>query len=236
MSTGILIKKPKVPTMHLLIAIVVMWGSVVAAEWMKPRNYWADAVGEPRYETLIPTRFGEWEQLPEAGGRVVSPAQEEYLLSLYSEIYAHSFVHKPTGRVLMLSIAYGRDQTNDSQIHTPDACYPSQGFRVDKREQLDLQTSYGPIKAVRLATSMGAQRKEPLTYFIRVGDAIVRGSKERNLQRLAMAVRGFKVDGMLFRVSEITGNPAPYALQDQFIDDLLSSVGAEARQKIIGGK
>lgn len=234
MSTATLIKAPKAPVIHLLIAIALMWGSVVTAEWMKPRKYWADVVGEPHYETLVPARFGEWERLPDAGGRVVSPAQEEYLLSLYSEIYAHSFVHKPTGRVLMLSIAYGRDQTNDSQIHTPDACYPSQGFRINKREQVDLQTAYGVIKSVRLTTSMGAQRTEPLTYFIRVGDEIARGSKERNIQRLAMALRGYRVDGTLFRVSEITRSELAFALQEKFINDLLSTLTATQRRSLIG--
>lgn len=234
MSTAALIKAPKVPVVHLLIAIALMWGSVLLAEWMKPRKYWADAVGDPHYETLVPTRFGDWERLPDAGGRVVSPTQEEYLLSLYSEIYAHSFVHKPTGRVLMLSIAYGRDQTNDSQIHTPEACYPAQGFRTEKREPHDVMTDFGAIRSVRMMTSMGAQRKEPLTFFIRVGDKVARGSKERNLQRLAMAVRGYRIDGMLLRVSEITRNESPFALQDQFINDLLRNVDAEGRKRFIG--
>lgn len=235
MSIAVLMKAPKVPVVHLIVAVALMWGSVVLAEWMKPRDYWADAVGEPHYETLIPTKFGDWEQLPAAGARVVSPAQEEYLLSLYSEIYAHSFVHKPTGRVLMLSIAYGRDQTNDTQIHTPDACYPSQGFRIDKREQVDLQTDYGPIKSVRLLTSMGTQRREPLTYFIRVGNSVVRGSKERNLQRLTMAMKGYRADGMLFRVSEITRDENPFDFQQKFIKDLLDSVDQGNRKRFIGG-
>lgn len=236
MSDTTMIKPPRIPVMHLVIAVAVMWGSVMLAEWIKPSRYWADIVGEPHYERLVPTRFGDWEQLPDAGGRVVSPVQEEYLRSLYSEIYAHSFVHKPTGRVLMLSIAYGRDQTNDSQIHTPEACYPSQGFKIEQRQDYEVPTQFGSVKAVRVVTTMGSQRREPLTYFIRVGDAIVRGSKERNTQRLAMAVRGYKVDGMLFRISEMTRNDEPFALQDRFIQDLLGSVSPEARNQFIGDK
>lgn len=229
-----LVARPKIPLAHILFAIALMWSSVAIGEWMKPHKYWTDISGKPSYEALIPATFGNWKRLPSASGRVVSPAQEEYLLSLYSEIYAHSYLHTPTGRVLMLSIAYGEDQTNDSQIHTPDACYPSQGFRIESREEVNLQTRYGNIKAVRLNTSMGAQRKEPLTYFIRVGDTIVRGSKERNLQRLSMALRGYRVDGMLFRVSEVTTSKESHELQRDFIADLLRYLPPKDARFIVG--
>jgi EpsI family protein len=167
---------------------------------------------------------------------VVNPVQEEAIMRLYSETFARSFVHKPTGRVIMLSIAYGRDQSNDTQLHTPEACYPSQGFLVEKRFEDKIASSFGPIPVVRLVTSLGSQRTEPLTFFVRVGDEVARGSKARNIARLRMATKGYRVDGMLFRVSEITRSDQPFELQNLFINDLLSSVSSETRRKIIGSQ
>jgi EpsI family protein len=220
----------------LAMVVALMLGCVGAAEALKPRKFWADVIGEPHYESIIPRQFGDWQEVVYANKAVVNPVQEENLMRLYSETFARTFVHKPTGRAIMLSIAYGRDQSNDTQLHTPDACYPSQGFRVDKRMEEDVKTSFGDLKSVRLLTTMGSQRTEPLTYFVRVGDGVARGSRDRNIARLKMAMRGYRVDGMLFRVSEVTRNESPYGLQDAFIQDLLNNVSAETRRKIIGSQ
>lgn len=211
-----------------------MLGCVGAAEALKPRKFWADVIGEPHYEQLIPHEFGEWQELVYANKTVVNPVQEETLMRLYSETFARTFLHKPTGRAIMLSIAYGRDQSNDTQLHTPDACYPSQGFRIEARADEDVKTRFGTLKSVRMRTTLGSQRTEPLTYFVRVGDSVARGSKDRNIARLKMAARGYRVDGMLFRVSEVTRNEAAFALQDAFIRDLLDNVTPDTRRKIIG--
>lgn len=218
----------------LLVSVGIMLGSVALAQHLKPSKYWADHTGVPHYEQLIPHSFGDWEEVPFANRGVVNPVQEENLKRIYSETFARTFVHKPTGRGIMLSIAYGRDQTNDTQLHTPDQCYPSQGFRVEKREDVDLPSAFGTIKAVRLVTMLGTERKEPLTYFIRVGDAVTRGSKERNLERIKLAMRGYLVDGTLFRVSEVTRRDDPFPLQDQFIADLLKAMPAHDRSYLIG--
>lgn len=220
----------------LAAVIAIMLGSVALAEAMRPDKFWADFTGEPQYADVIPHQFGDWHELQYGSSVVVDPVQEENLKRIYSQTFARSFVNKSTGRVVMLSIAYGRDQSNDTQLHTPDQCYPSQGFRVDDNRAEDIATPFGPIKATRLKTSMGSERKEPLTFFIRVGDGIARGSKERNLERIKLAMRGYRVDGMLFRVSEVTRRDDAFQVQDQFINDLLKSLPSKQRNYIIGSQ
>lgn len=224
----------KVKLWLVLAAVGLMLGSVATSEIIKPRKHWSDVTGEPHYEQIIPKQFGDWVALEKAGGAVVNPVQEQRLMELYSETLARVYVHKPTGRALMLSIAYGKDQSTDTQLHTPEQCYPSQGFRVLETLSHDLNTKHGLIPSVRLKTEMGNDRSEPVTYFVRVGDGLARGSKERNLARLRMALRGFLIDGMLFRVSEITTDASSFDLQDRFIQDLLGNVDARVRERIIG--
>lgn len=229
--------KPSAVKPAVLFAVVaIMLGSVALAETLRPSKFWADYTGQPVYEDIVPHQFADWVELPNGNQIVVDPVQEENLKRIYSQTFARSFVHKPTGRVIMLSIAYGRDQSNDTQLHTPDQCYPSQGFKVDENRPDDIPTPFGVIKAVRLSTTLGTIRKEPLTFFIRVGDGIARGSKERNLERIKLALRGYRVDGLLFRVSEVTREEAPFPLQDQFIRDLLTAMPAKQRSYIIGSR
>lgn len=220
------------PTL-LVLAMALMLGAVATAEVLKPRKYWATALGEPDYKKIIPHSFGDWEELPYVSAAIVDPVQAETLAKIYSETMSRSFRLKGTDRIIMLSVAYGRDQSTDTQLHTPEQCYPSQGFRVDKRQDHTIVTPYGPIKAVEMRTEMGT-RIEPLTYFIRVGDGIARGSEERNLTRLKMAVRGYLVDGMLFRVSEITTSDDAFKLQDRFVNDILKAMGPDGRKRVIG--
>lgn len=227
--------KGKTPIAQIAICIAALVGAHVTAVVAKPNEYWADVIQGPTYESIVPEQFGDWVHVPDQNKGVVNPVQEEELMKLYSETVAKLYLHKPTGRALMLSIAYGRDQSTDVQIHTPEQCYPSQGFKVKSRQDHNLDTAYGQIKAVRMETTLGVQRKEPLTYFIRVGDTVVRGSKERNLSRLKMAVQGYLVDGMLFRVSEITPNSdSAFELQDQFIKDLMAAVTEQDRIRLAG--
>ena len=217
----------------IALALSLMMGSMALAEIFKPSRYWATHLGEPHYAAMVPKAFGDWVELPDAGRVVVNPVQAENLARIYTETLARTYVHKPSHRLIMLSIAYGRDQSTDTQIHTPEQCYPSQGFRIEDQADETLSTPFGDIKAVRMATRLG-ERPEPLTYFIRVGDSVVRGSRDRNLVRLSMAMQGYLVDGMLLRVSEVSlQKESAFRLQEQFIGDLLKAVDSKDRGKLI---
>ena len=215
------------------MALAVMAGSVVLAEYLRPDRYWADKIGTPEFESIMPASFGDWVALPNSNQRVVNPVVEESLKRIYSQTFSRAYIHKPTGRVIMLSIAYGRDQTNDTQLHTPDQCYPSQGFKVHSFTHTDIATKLGTVRAVRLETSMG-DRVEPLTYFLRVGEGVARSSKERNLERIRLALQGYLTDGMLFRVSEVTRNPDAFDLQQRFINEALLAVEPSKRRFLTG--
>ena len=219
--------------LQVWLAIGLMLTCLAGTELLKPRRYSAEVTGEPDLERLIPKEFGDWVQSNHGGNRIVNPQEQAALNALYGATLNRTYIHKPTGRVLMLSLAYGKDQSLATQIHTPEACYPSQGFRVNERDDVVLATRYGALKSVRLNTSLGL-RIEPLTYFVRAGDVVARGSFERNMVRLRYAARGYLPDGMLFRISEITNRPDVFDLQTQFINDLLTATPPATRMQLIG--
>ena len=227
------IKPMSIKPALVVAALVLMAAAWSSAEWLRPRAYWADEIGSPHYADLLPQQFGDWVTLPDASAVVVNPAQAEMIERIYSETVAHAYANRRTGRVVMVSLAYGRDQSTDTQLHTPDMCYPSQGFRVLSFQKAPIYTLWGSLPVVRMKASLG-QRTEPVTYFVRTGDVVTDGAFRRNLARLGLAVRGFKMDGLLVRVSEVTNSDDAFDVQEQFLKSLLGSMSAKDRVKFIG--
>jgi EpsI family protein len=221
--------------LHLLLAGLLMLACLGLSVWMKPSLYWSDRVGEPDLENIIPKSFGDWVLSPYGATAVVNPQQEEALKAIYNNTIARAYIHTPTGRQIMLSLAYGKDQTRDTQLHAPEACYRSQGFRVDRLQPEDIQIGKLTLPAMRMDTVMGV-RHEFVTYWIRVGDGLSRGSLDRNLVRMRFAAKGYIADGLLFRVSEVTRiSPAQsYALQDEFMRALLGHVSQAGIDGLVG--
>lgn len=230
-----LVKPMSIQPGRVLGALLLMLMTWLAAEALLPHRFWSDEIGDPNYADLLPQQFGQWETLPNASAAVVNPVQAEMLDRIYTQTVAHAYRHRQTGRVIMVSLAYGKDQSTDTKLHTPDMCYASQGFRVDDKLKASLQTPWGRLPAIQLKATMG-QRTEPLTYLIRTGNTVTDGSLPRNLERLRLALIGFKMDGLLIRVSEITHEPDALQLQASFLNELLGSMSDAVRAKFIGGQ
>jgi EpsI family protein len=210
---------------HLLLAGLFMLGCLGLSVWMKPTKFWSDRVGAPDLENSVPKAFGEWVLSPYAANGMVNPQKEEALREIYSSTLGRIYIHKPTGRQVMLSLAYGRDQSRDTQLHVPEACYGGNGFRIMHLRPEDIRIGDLTLPAMRMDAVMDA-RQEFVTYWIRVGDQLARGSLQRNLVRMRFAVRGYIPDGLLVRVSEVTGGGAvdSYQLQDEFMVAMLAEL------------
>lgn len=218
-----------------IAAILLMLGCMVLASVLKPTTLLSSITGEPDLEAIVPKEFGDWVASPYGVNAVVNPQLAEAVREIYTSTLARAYIHKRTGRVIMLSLAYGNDQTRDTQLHRPEMCYGGGGFRIERLEQVNLKFVGQEWQATRMFAVMG-QRREPVTYLIRFGDTNVRLSLQMNLTRMRYAMQGVIVDGMLFRVSEVTrGTEADsYRLQDDFIESLLSSVTPAQRAQLIG--
>lgn len=216
----------------ILLALMLAASGLAVA--LKPRHLTADEAPQISYEKIIPKSFGDWIAEENTNTLVVNPQQEEQLNSLYSEIVTRTYVNRLTGRRVMLSIAYGADQTRNNQVHKPEVCYPAQGFQLLGTRKDQTHTDSGDIPVMRVLTRQGS-RVEPVTYWIRVGDKIVRGALEQNMVRLQFGLRGALPDGLLFRVSTIEENPEPaYKLHDAFVGELLKALTPQERSYLGG--
>lgn len=221
------------PTLAAAVLAVAMAGTATAAHYAKPTRFLADTRTQLQIAPSIPGEFGAWKQQAVSGG-VVNPQQQAYIDSLYSELIARTYVNDK-GHRIMLSIAYGKNQSDSFQVHRPEICYPSQGFQLKSNVAGKLVTDFGDIPVRRIETTYGSQRPEPVTYWTTLGDEAVRSGTDKKLKEIRYAMRGYIADGLLFRVSTIDpDSPNAFAVQEQFIRDLLKSLNPDFRKRLAG--
>ena len=223
---------PVLKLTHIALAMaVLMCGASVAGYAARPSTKVAAA--SISLDTIVPKRFGDWTELPDQGAQVVNPQTQELLDKLYSQLLTRTYVNKDGYRI-MLSMAYGDDQRGGLQAHRPEVCYPAQGFKLGMVQDGALPTRYGNIDVRRLTTTMGA-RNEPVTYWLTVGDQIVKTTLEKRIAQIRLGLTGQIPDGLLFRVSSIdTDDSRGFAMQQQFAADMLNAVPVAARKQLSG--
>lgn len=214
---------------------VVMVVAATLASWMSPEIRMADVSPAPRLEKVVPDSFGGWAIDRSMAPVTVAPDVQAKLDRIYSQLLTRTYV-SPAGYRVMLSIAYGGDQRDGTEVHKPEVCYPAQGFRLLKISEDAISTTQGDIPVKRVITSMG-RRHEPVTYWIVVGDQVVSSALEKKLVEIGYASKGLIPDGMLFRVSSIDGDETrAFHEQDEFVKDLISVFDPDVKARLAGLK
>lgn len=220
-------------TKYILLTLALIAAAI--AWYMRPTTLLADTRPPIDLETLLPTQFGTWRYIPSSSTQVVNPQQEETIKKIYTQTLTRSYVND-TGKVIMLSLAYGKNQTDGVALHFPEICYPAQGFQLEFSRKSTLPLEGGMLPVKQLMTKLG-NRSEPVTYWTTVGDQVVNGGSSIKFAQLSYGFRGFIPDGLLFRVSSITPNSEEgFALQARFVQDLLPNLSESARTTLLGSK
>ena len=216
-----------------LVLAVLMCGATLGGIAGRPSATAADRGNAIVLETAVPREFGEWTELRDQQTQVVNPQTKELLDKLYSQVLSRTYVNKQGYRI-MLSMAYGDDQRGGLQAHRPEVCYPAQGFKLGRTEDGSLATNFGTIDVRRLTTTLGA-RDEPVTYWLTVGDQVIKNTFDKRIAEIRLGLTGQIPDGLLFRVSSIDRDPErAFALQQKFAADLLAAVPPETRRQLSG--
>jgi EpsI family protein len=224
--------------MNLPLRNLILLGLMLAASGMavalKPTKKIADQGPKVELELLIPKGFGEWRQEIASAAQVVDPQQKEMLDKIYNQTLSRTYVNVQGYRV-MLSVAYGGDQSDAMQLHKPEVCYPSQGFTLHEKHTDTLQTRDDSLPVTRVFTSLG-NRNEPVTYWTTIGDRVIKSSGlQKKLVEMSYGLRGNIPDGMLIRVSSIDSDKAhAYRIHDRFSNQMLEALGPEARVRLAG--
>jgi EpsI family protein len=220
----------KQPFIVSLIMGMLMVSSAAITIVMTPS---VDQQNQINLEALIPSEFNDWKIDRSVASLMVNPDEKGTINKIYSQTLSRTYINIQGERV-MLSIAYGRDQRTDLQIHRPEVCYLTGGFDIGRLTKTFVDTTIGRIPVMHLVAKQGT-RNEPITYWIRMGDSLTRGWFEQKAATLSYELSGKVPDGLLFRVSTISNDEQDsYRIQQIFLTALMQAVRSEDRHWLVG--
>ena len=212
---------------------VAMAGTSALTGALTPTQKVADARANFNLDAMIPKSFAGWTIDNSVVPLTPDPNQKELIAALYDQTLSRTYVNAQGQRV-MLSIAYGGDQSKQLQLHLPEVCYVAQGFDMLKDRRDELATGFGKLPVKRLVARQNT-RNEPITYWVTIGDKAVMSGLDQKMQRFLYGLSGRIPDGMLVRVSTIEPDEGnAYKVQDRFVNQMLSALDPQARSRLLG--
>ncbi|WP_290970880.1 exosortase B [Herbaspirillum sp.] len=198
----------------------------------------------PRFESLVPHRFGQWTEVPSPYLQVDLAVGEEGAASSeqpYDAVLMKTY-RNAAGRQVMLALAYAREQRQEVKIHRPEVCYTAQGFVQLAHDRADFPMAAAvPVAAVSGERFLmrNKDRLEAVSYWIRIGDAFPRGGWQTRVKLFRDGLGGKVPDGILVRASSLVDDSAQaeaaYALQQDFLKDFVGGLGPQARALLLTG-
>lgn len=212
-----------------------MGSAAVLAHVGTPTKKVADT-WQTNLEVMFPEAFGDWRLDRSMPIILPSPDVQSVLDAIYNQVLSRTYINQHTRSRIMLSVAYGGDQSDGMRIHLPEVCYPAQGFQVLSRETGQVNTKNRDIDVIRLKTKLGG-RYEPVTYWITVGESVVPSRTQQKLEQMRYGLKGQIPDGMLIRVSSIDSSAdEAFTSQNTFIRDLASYVSGKPYESRVFGR
>ena len=215
-----------------LVVVLMALSFAGAAAW-RPTVHLADQRPKVNLETLFPKVFADWQLDERVPIQLVSPDTLAVLNKIYNQTLSRTYVNRKGDRI-MLSVAYGGDQSDGTRAHRPEVCYPAQGFQITARSQGEIDLGDRKLRVQQLVSKLGA-RNEPISYWITVGDQITLTGTEQKLAQLSYSMRGVIPDGMLVRVSSISDDvKSAYRLHADFVRAMSAAIPSHIQHQVLG--
>ncbi len=221
---------------HYILLLLMTLASILGMS-LRPTHRIVDDSEKVKLETLIPKQFNDW-SLVEMGAQLVNPQTQAAVNEIYAQTLSRTYINAK-GQRIMLSIAYGEDQSDSVGAHLPEGCYGGQGFEVANVTRGKLVTEFGNIPVSRLLASKN-DRIEPITYWLTTGEKVAYSGWDTKKLKIQYALQGVIPDGLLMRVSSVIEAQAAveidnaYSLQTRFTQDLLTAVPQKKRLRLMG--
>lgn len=219
-----------------IVLMLMITASVMAAN-LRPQHKIAEGLPKLNLEQAIPQQFNDWRVL-DLTAQLVNPELKAAVDKVYAQTLSRTYTNAK-GDIIMLSIAYGEDQTDSVGLHVPEGCYGGQGFNIEKVMRGMIATDSTTIPVTKVVAIKG-NRVEPITYWLRTGDQLTYPGIDTKLARLQYGLTGRIPDGMLVRISSLVASAEPtevaqaYALQSRFALDLVEATPYTKRNTLIG--
>jgi exosortase B len=213
-----------------VLAGIAMAATAAAAPALKPVP---DSKPAADLEVLVPAVFGDWRIDPEMIPLTPAPDVQSKLDRIYRQIVSRTYVNSG-GERMMLTVAYGGDQSDALKAHRQEVCYAAQGFEIRELRHGSVSAAGRTIPVTRMLAVRG-ERSEPVTYWFTMGDRVVLGRLERLEVQVRNGLAGRVPDGMLVRVSSLSADSAAaFAAQQSFIASILAAIPAADATRFVG--
>jgi len=216
-----------------LVLLAAMGGASALAMIARPEPAAQGAQGPIDLDTLFPQQFDGW-RVDEATRGFVRPAlREGRRYGIYDQVLERIFVGAD-GQHVMLSVAFGGEQSASLQLHRPEVCYRANGYQVRGVHGETVSLAGVPVQVTSLEAEMPG-RAEPVTYWTVLGGEVVSDSSGFRWRRLIFAARRQSLDGMVVRISTIDSDSvAAFELHRRFADSMLRAMTPAGRARVIG--
>ncbi|MFT3905877.1 MAG: EpsI family protein [Steroidobacteraceae bacterium] len=217
----------------------VMLAIAVLATLMRPPVH--SAPYQEQFETLIPTRFGDWRLAPSRILQINPNRTEEdieYLEKLYDETLLRTYVNS-RGEEVQLALAYSRDQRPESKIHRPRLCYLASGFAIlgETATAFPVNDARGEPVTGSHMLAQSQTRTDAVSYWIRVGDSYTLNPWLIRWRIFRHGLARQVDDGILVRFSQVVADtaqaPASYQRQNAFMQEFVAALPAQARTLLL---
>ncbi|HVM36884.1 MAG TPA: EpsI family protein [Sphingomicrobium sp.] len=191
----------------------------------------ARAARPPALDSIVPAVIGRWAHVPGADSLIPTGEAPN---DPYDEVLTRNYADG-SGAAIMMLIAFGSAQTGNAQLHRPEVCYPAVGFELGKTEEVRLSAAGAPPIQARVLTARAPGRLEQILYWSRIGKEFPTTASGQRWAAFRQTLGGPAPDGVLFRISMISGD-RPHALRqlNSFAGALLATPGAELRRLLVG--
>lgn len=201
--------------------MLLMIAGTLLALYLKPNHKISADRKDFSLEKIVPVSFADWKMIDVGTNAIVNPQQNVMVNRLYNQTLSRTYVSN-SGERVMLVIAYGDNQTDNTQLHYPEVCYPAQGFQIVSHVRDTTRVANRVIPITKLIAELNG-RIEPVTYWATIGDRVVVKGLDTKFEQLKYGLRGSIPDGLLFRVSSI-GHQSQFTIQNKFINDLVANI------------
>ncbi len=201
---------------RLILAIVLLAGSGMYAHQLRGAR---TPIGELPALGELPAEFGSWwsEDIPISDVEVRVLAADTLINRRYRD---------PAGTVVWLFVAYFKEQSVNSQIHSPRNCLPGAGWRVEFVDTRDVAVGpvTAPVTCMRIAND---EHHEDVFYWFRTRSGWIAGEYRLKWDLMMNAIARRPTDALFVRV--ISSRPeSALALMSEIqppLDRILAEVG-----------
>lgn len=215
------------------VAVALMGGTSWLGKNARPTVLMSELSPRAPLGDLLPVRFGRWRLDQERVAISLPPDVAAQVKKLYTEVEERTYV-SDRGEQVMLTVAYGKDQSDGFKVHRPEVCYAAQGFTVSSAVDDVITGTHANIPVKRVMTRLGP-REEPVTYWMVIGTRVVNSASRHKMEQIRYALDGVIADGLLVRVSSLSSSQDDaFAMHKAFVHDWEQAVIADQRSRLFG--